>query len=103
MKTETQHRQDAPALPSHRDDRDIARNAVHVLHWLIRLPAIEVKIRVEGGWVTLTGQVDWEYQRRAAADAMRDLMGVTGVSDHVAVKPRAAPGANVAGGTSRLD
>ena len=43
---------------------------------------------VEDGWVTLSGEVDWEYQRQAAAGGVRYLMGVTGVSDQIAVKPK---------------
>ncbi|WP_367185263.1 BON domain-containing protein [Rugamonas sp.] len=41
---------------------------------------------VEGGYVTLSGTVDWEYQRRAAAGSVRGLMGVTGVSDQIAIQ-----------------
>jgi osmotically-inducible protein OsmY len=45
---------------------------------------------VEGGWVTLSGEVDWEYQRTAVARGIRHLMGVTGVSDQIVLKPRAS-------------
>ena len=41
---------------------------------------------VEGGFVTLAGEVDWEYQRQAATRAVRYLMGVTGVSDQIVIK-----------------
>ena len=73
---------------SRRHDSDIARSAENVLLWLTYLPAESVKVKVEGGWITLTGEVEWEYQRRAAASAVRSLMGVTGVSDHVTLKAR---------------
>jgi osmotically-inducible protein OsmY len=47
-----------------------------------------VKIKVEKGWVTLTGEVEWQYQRQAAAAAIRYLMGVSGVSDHITIKTK---------------
>ena len=43
---------------------------------------------VEKGWITLSGEVDWEYQRRAAVNGVHYLMGVTGVSDNIAIKPK---------------
>ena len=83
------------ALPggSKRIDADIARAAESALQWSTFLPKDSVKIMVEGGWVTLTGEVSWEYQRQSASAAVRYLMGVTGVSDQIAIKPRATAGA----------
>jgi osmotically-inducible protein OsmY len=75
-----------------RTDADIARSAENVLSWTSFLPADAVKVLVEGGWVTLLGEVDWQYQRQAAADAVRSLLGVTGVSDQIAVKPQVVAG-----------
>ena len=72
---------------SKRTDAEIARSAENVLEWTTFLPADRVKVMVENGWITLSGQVDWEYQRRAAADAVRYLLGVMGVSDDIAIKP----------------
>jgi osmotically-inducible protein OsmY len=43
------------------------------------------------GWVSLNGEVEWDYQRSAAENAVRDLMGVTGVSNLVKVKPKVSP------------
>lgn len=78
------------ALPgsSKRNDADIARSAESALQWTTFLPKDSVKIMVEGGWVTLTGEVNWEYQRQSASGAVRYLMGVTGVSDQIAIKPK---------------
>jgi osmotically-inducible protein OsmY len=73
---------------SKRDDGDIARSAENVLEWTTYLPDDAIKVMVEDGWVTLTGNVDWDYQRQGAAGAVRNLMGVTGVSDDIAVKPK---------------
>jgi osmotically-inducible protein OsmY len=70
-----------------RTDGDIARTVENVLQWTTVLPKDLVKIKVENGWVTLTGEVNWEYQRKAAVDAIRYLMGVKGVYDMIAIKP----------------
>jgi osmotically-inducible protein OsmY len=53
------------------------------LQWTTYLPKDSVKIMVEGGYVTLTGEVDWDYQRKAAADAIRNFLGVVGVNDQI--------------------
>jgi osmotically-inducible protein OsmY len=70
-----------------RSDGDIARSVENVLEWTSALPANAVKVMVEGGWVTLSGEVDWQYQKQAATDGVRHLMGVTGVSNQIAFKP----------------
>jgi osmotically-inducible protein OsmY len=71
---------------SRREDADIARAASNVLQWTTSLPKDSVKLMVEGGWISLTGEVYWEYQRRAAVAAVRLLMGVRGVSDQISVR-----------------
>ena len=70
------------ALPnsSQRNDADIARSAENVLEWIRYIPREHIKVMVENGFVTLTGQVDWDYQKRTAVNAIRSLFGVTGVS-----------------------
>jgi len=72
---------------SRRNDTDIARSAENALQWMTFFPKDRVKVMVEKGWITLSGDVDWEYQRRAAVDGVRHLMGVMGVSDNIAIKP----------------
>jgi len=71
-----------------RDDNDIARSAAQALAWASQVPAAAVQVMVGGGYVTLSGTVDWEYQRRAAAGCVRGLMGVTGASDQIAIQPK---------------
>jgi osmotically-inducible protein OsmY len=73
---------------SHRSDADIARTALDALQWNSSVPADRIKVMVNKGWVTLEGDVDWGYQKTAAEDAVRRLMGVVGVSNQVAVKAR---------------
>ena len=75
---------------SKRDDADIARTASNVLAWASYVPQDSIKVMVEGGWITLTGNVEWEYQRNSAADAVRRLMGVTGVSNDINLEPSIA-------------
>jgi osmotically-inducible protein OsmY len=74
---------------SHRNDVDTARSAQNVLQWTDSLPKDSVNAMVENGWITLSGEVDWEYQRQVASDAVRSLMGVTGVSNQIALRPQA--------------
>ena len=69
-------------------DEEIASAAVNRLKWDSAIPSGAVQVRVEKGWVTLTGEVDWHYQQEAAADDVRGLWGVVGVSKHIAIKPK---------------
>jgi osmotically-inducible protein OsmY len=71
-----------------RTDADIARAAQEVLKSWTYLPTDTVKIKVDNGWITLSGEVEWDYQRRAASDAVRHLIGVSGVSDQITLKPK---------------
>lgn len=73
---------------SERLDTDIARTAENVIEWASYLQKNSVKVMVENGWITLTGEVDWAYQRLAAAAAVRYLMGVMGVSNEISLKPK---------------
>lgn len=79
--------------PSHqRSDTDIAAAARSVLTWNT-LVADKMQVTVDKGWVTLRGEVDWDYQRRSAEKAVRPLMGVVGVSNEITIRPRATPAA----------
>jgi osmotically-inducible protein OsmY len=69
------------------DDTDIAQKALQTLSWDIEVPDDKVKVEVEGGWVTLTGTVDWNYQRNAAEADVRKLKGVLGVINDISIKP----------------
>ncbi len=70
-----------------RSDADIAESAKNILAWTSSAPVDAVKVLVEGGWLTLSGDVEWQYQRQAAADSVRHLLGVTGLSNQIAIKP----------------
>lgn len=72
-----------------RTDADIARAAANVLSWNAMVPADRIRILVEHGVVTLSGDVDWYYQRTAAEHAVAGLFGVVGVTNALAIRPRA--------------
>jgi osmotically-inducible protein OsmY len=73
-----------------RTDTDIAKAAVSALDWNVTVPKDRVKVRVEDGWLTLEGELLWDFEREAAANAVRYLSGVRGVSNLIAVKPKVA-------------
>lgn len=72
---------------SERTDTDIAAAAVNALRWNVSVPADRVKTCVSNGWINLEGQVDWSFQKDAAFRAVRDLLGVKGVTNEITVKP----------------
>ncbi len=76
---------------SNRNDTDIARTAKNVLEWTTDWPKNLVKVMVEDGWVTLTGELNYEFQKRVAMDAVRHLMGVKGVSNQIVIKQTLTP------------
>lgn len=73
-------------------DEEIAEAAINRLSWNVSIPKDKVKATVSKGWVTLTGEVEWHYQHDAAADSVRWLWGVTGVSNQITIKPHANAG-----------
>lgn len=73
---------------SSRPDPDIARAAVDALKWNILVPSDRIKVKVENGWLTLEGDVDWNFQREEAERAVRNLTGVLGVTNLVSVRER---------------
>jgi osmotically-inducible protein OsmY len=76
---------------SERTDVDIARTAKNVLEWDVLVPHGQIKVTAEKGFLTLEGEVDWQFQRSAAERAVLHLTGVKGVSNQITIKPKAAP------------
>lgn len=70
-----------------RTDSDIAEAAANAIRWNVSLSGTEIKPVVKEGWISLTGQVAWGYQRLAAESAVRHLIGVKGMSNEISVKP----------------
>jgi osmotically-inducible protein OsmY len=69
-------------------DEEIASAAVNRMKWDAAVPSDAVKVKVEKGWITLTGEVDWHFQHEAAADDVRGLWGVVGISNQITIKPK---------------
>lgn len=76
---------------SNRADTDIARAAADALDWNIAVPKGRIKARVENGWVTLEGDVDWNFQKEAAERTVRSITGVKGVTSLITVRVRPTP------------
>jgi osmotically-inducible protein OsmY len=69
-------------------DTDIVHAARSALRWNAMVPEENVTVSAADGWLTLKGSVNWEYQRAAAVNAVRDLTGVRGVTNLIALHPR---------------
>jgi osmotically-inducible protein OsmY len=72
-------------------DVAIAEAAKRALELDSLVPDDSVKVSVSGGWLTLRGEVGWEYERREAERAVRTIAGVKGVSNFITVRPRTGP------------
>lgn len=71
---------------SRRNDNDILIDVVQALHDLESIRVGVLKILVSGGWVTLQGEVDWEYQRRAVISRVLFIVGVMGIVNRINIK-----------------
>jgi osmotically-inducible protein OsmY len=83
---------DVKLEPNHkRSDTEIAVAVESALKWHSHVPDDKIQVKVEKGWVTLKGEVDWDYQRKNAEDAVRPLTGVVGVSNGITLKVAVTP------------
>ena len=71
-----------------RTDTEIAEAAVNALKWNSSVPDDKLTISVENGWLTLEGQLDWQFQKDTATLAADDIIGVKGVTNLINIKPR---------------
>ncbi|MCH4559148.1 BON domain-containing protein [Mesorhizobium jarvisii] len=71
-------------------DDEIAKHAVDAVTWNVAVPRDKVQVKVQDGWITLTGKLEWQYQKNAAAEAVRGLAGVVGVANQIEIVPRAS-------------
>ena len=76
---------------SQRSDEDVAIAAVNALKWNLFVPADKIKVTVNKGWITLEGEVNWQFQRNAAERTVRNLPGVVGLSNYITIKSRVSP------------
>ncbi len=74
-----------------RSDADIAAAALYALEWDANVPLVRIKMAVSNGWVTLDGDVDWQYQKQDAEQAVRRLTGVRGITNGITVKSPVKP------------
>jgi osmotically-inducible protein OsmY len=77
---------------SERSDTEIATAVLSAFKWHAAVPEEKIKVTVRGGFITLEGTVEWQYQREAAANAVRLLLGVRGVTNLINIKPRVMVG-----------
>jgi len=71
-----------------RSDTELAAAAEGVLRGHASIPADRIRLLVDKGWITLQGEVEWDYQRRAVEKALRPLIGVVGITDEIELKPQ---------------
>ena len=69
-------------------DDQIAKRALDILNWDTLVPSKAVDVLVHNGWVTLTGTVDWYYQKTSADEDVRKLAGVCGMTNNIVIKPQ---------------
>jgi osmotically-inducible protein OsmY len=69
-------------------DEEIAAAVINRLTWDSTLPKDAIKTKVEKGWITLIGEVEWHFQQTAAEEDVRDLWGVVGVTNEITIKPK---------------
>ena len=67
-------------------DGEIANEILNAYKWNWEIPNDKIKVKVENGWVTLDGELQWNYQRQAAITAIKNLIGVKGVSNCIKIK-----------------
>ena len=71
-----------------RNDEDIAKAIVTQFEWSTLVPHQKIQVKVSNGWVTLFGEVPWEFQRKAAENLVRELAGVKFISNKIEIKPK---------------
>ena len=69
-----------------RSDTDVAAGAEEALRWNTLIPSEKIRLTVDHGWVTLQGDVEWDYQRRSVEKAISPMMGVVGISNEITLR-----------------
>lgn len=72
--------------PGASSDNDIAAQVINAFHWNTEITKEEIHVKVEGGWVTLSGEVGWNQQKETAKKAVVNLIGVRGVINNIAIR-----------------
>ena len=71
-----------------RSDTDLAAAALSAMKWNSAVQDEKIRLKVDDGWITLEGQVEWEFQKLNAARAIEDLQGVKGVINNILIAPQ---------------
>ncbi|MEY4604782.1 MAG: hypothetical protein RIT43_2074 [Bacteroidota bacterium] len=71
-----------------RTDAEIASAVINALAWHSSIPEEKIKVKVEKGWVTLEGEVEWDFQRNYSRKAVENLQGVLGISNNIRIAPK---------------
>jgi len=74
-----------------RTDEEITEAAWNAMKWSSFVPDDCIRLQVKDGWITIAGEVEWQFQKESASAAVRHLMGVHGVSNQIKVRPRITP------------
>src|SRR3990167_987315 len=69
-------------------DEEIAKRALNSIQWDVTLPEAKINLTVQSGFITLSGEVPWYYQRNAAETAVRRIAGVTGEANKISIEPK---------------
>lgn len=72
-------------------DAEIAKNAAHALESNVKVPASQITVALQDGFATLRGKAGWAYQKEAAADSIRNLLGIREVFNEIEIEPAASP------------
>ncbi|UZJ57803.1 BON domain-containing protein [Pseudomonas sp. KU26590] len=72
------------------DDGMIASRCLDLIRWSTAVPGDQIMINVQQGWVTLEGDVEWQYEKQAAQNAIQKLDGVVGLNNLLVIKPKAS-------------
>ncbi|NNB68367.1 BON domain-containing protein [Pseudomonas fluorescens] len=70
-------------------DDTLAERVLNIIDWSADVPQNDIKVTVQKGWITLDGDVDWQYQKETLERAVHELSGVVGVNNRLALHPNA--------------
>jgi osmotically-inducible protein OsmY len=76
-----------PSLHYKKTDSEIATDTINALKASVWVPAQKIKALVKDGIVTLSGEVEWQYEKTAAFTAVKNLWGIKSINNEITVKP----------------
>ncbi|MEO8240069.1 MAG: BON domain-containing protein [Flavobacterium sp.] len=75
-------------LIGRKTDTEIAAEILNVFKWHWDIPNENIEVKVENGWITLEGEIEWNYQKQAAKQAVSNLLGIKGIINNIMIKPK---------------